>query len=68
MAYMRSTIYFDVNFVYGVKYRLEFIFFMWISNGCSSICRKDCLFSTELPLLCCPSMCGSISAFSIQFH
>lgn len=51
---LRSIIYCEINFVYTARYGLEFFLFsIWISNYCSIICWKDCLFSTEFPLYLC---------------
>lgn len=56
MVYIEVYNLFGAIFVCSAKYGLECIFFMWISNCCSPICRKDCLFSTEFPLEYPPCM------------
>ena len=48
---IKSIIQFELILIYGMKHKLKFFFFpIRIYNWSSTICRKDCPFSTELPL------------------
>lgn len=48
---IKSIIQFELILIYVMKHKLKFFFFpIRIYNWSSTICRKDCLFSTELPL------------------
>ena len=42
-----SIIYFDSTFVYSVRKRSIFHFWMWISSLPNTICGRDCLFPIE---------------------